>query len=125
VLRNGECARAYLNDGCEYCDSYFTSMSPGGGVRSFPSKWKDSVSSLILRKGCQLSLTVQGSEDDDSMGNNGTNLQQMEITNIHPQADNGTVLKNLVQVCQCIEKCQTIYLKSILHFCPSVLTIRF
>lgn len=73
---------------CDNCDAYFTSLPPeeDGVVRQFPPKWRDAVASLIVRRGCELTLNT---------GN--ATFEEITVSNILEEVGNLTV-KNLVEV---------------------------
>ncbi|ODN01554.1 GTP-binding protein A [Orchesella cincta] len=56
-LRRGECARAYIKDDCTNCDAMFTSLTEGQ-KKTFPEKWASEVKSVVLKRGCDVSLEL-------------------------------------------------------------------
>ncbi len=58
-MKRSSCARAYLKGGCKTCHSLYTDLD--GSRQYFPEEFSDNVESLILRKGC--TLTVYPDED--------------------------------------------------------------
>ncbi|CAL8136948.1 unnamed protein product [Orchesella dallaii] len=53
-MRKSSCARAYLNTGCNTCNTYYTDLSIPSDL--FPEDFRGKVKSLTLRKGCELKL---------------------------------------------------------------------
>lgn len=58
-MKRSSCARAYLKGGCKTCHSLYTDLD--GSRQYFPEEFAENAESLILRKGC--TLTVYPDED--------------------------------------------------------------
>ncbi|CAL8136954.1 unnamed protein product [Orchesella dallaii] len=53
-MRKSSCARAYLSEGCNTCNTYYTDLANTPDL--FPEDFQGKVKSLTLRKGCELTL---------------------------------------------------------------------